>query len=227
MASLEKNILGLFRGTIGSVVARKFNGKQVISVRPGAYRKSNSLKSQVERSKFSSVVNFAKYINSISVLQSIWNQSGVEGFSAYHKIIKMNLLLTTDGQLGEMNIIVPASLNSLRINYTLQSNNIECEVLQFQNILSENASEQCTLQFVFAFSQSLENKNTSNKISGCSYSLSSQSLQDNPNMTFSLSCEIKRSMLQYKKCIMYSTILWRKNHDSKFYWSTTCPKTLY
>jgi hypothetical protein len=225
MASLNENILGLFRGKIGNIVARKFNGKQVISVRPHNYRKNKSLKSQAERSKFSRVVNFAKYINSIPYLKSVWNQSCTQGFSAYHKIIKANLLLTTDGQLGESNIIVPASPNSLQINYTLQSNNIECEVLQFQNFLSENASGQYTLQFIFVFSYSLEPQYAPNKICGCTYYFNPQLLRNNPKMIFSLSGEVARLVSQYKKCTLYSTILWRENLNSKIYWSTTCYKT--
>ena len=218
--------MGILRGKIGNIVAREFNGKQVISAKPGPYKKSKSLKLQAERSKFSSVVNFAKFINSVSVLKSIWNQSNVEGFSAYHKILKTNLLLTINGQLGVSNIIVPVSPNSLQINYTLLLNCIECEILHLQNILSEYASHRYMLQFVFMFAEPHCSKNVANNIVGSSQSLDLQGLVNRVAITLNVSEEIKRLLTQYGKCFLYSTLIWIDDTETKLNWSSTSVKNI-
>ena len=93
MARLTKAVLGELSGKIGSLVVRKVNGKQFVSLRSDHYKKSKSTKAIYEKNKFSAVVKFARTINSIPHLKNVWQKSNVQGFSAYHKILKTNLKL--------------------------------------------------------------------------------------------------------------------------------------
>ncbi|MCL4549817.1 MAG: hypothetical protein M1495_14740 [Bacteroidetes bacterium] len=124
MARLTKAVLGELSGKIGSLIVRKVNGKQFVSLRPDHYKKSKSSKAIYEKNKFSAVVKFAKTINSIPHIKNVWQKSNVQGFSTYHKILKTNLKLFGVEKSSPSLTIFPHAKNNYSVTVTVTGGKI-------------------------------------------------------------------------------------------------------
>lgn len=120
MAEITNSVLGLVTGKISTLVFRKMNGKNFVSVRPKKYKPCKSDVVIQSRSNFAAVINFAKNINSVPGIKEIWTNAKVKGTNSFQKIIKHNLKLVNQGTLTTANKITPdglfLKLNSSSIN---------------------------------------------------------------------------------------------------------------
>lgn len=113
--------LGTPIGKLKDAVVRRVNGKLFYSIRPEKYKISQSTEAKNSRSAFAVTVQFARRVASISQLAYCWKKAKVKGTSAYHRILKYNLPLTSNGFLTAENKMLPqypgidlkASMNDL------------------------------------------------------------------------------------------------------------------
>jgi hypothetical protein len=135
MAQVVKNSK-ILRGKVGNLVFGIFNGKEVVSLRPGKYKKSTSPEAIKNKKRFAAVVTLAKFVNKLPELSKLWETSGLKGNNNYMKILNANLPLTDQGDLSDKNIIVPPggfhnpisdiifSENKLTINFSYSENDL-------------------------------------------------------------------------------------------------------
>jgi len=234
MARIVKGDIHNLSGRLGKVVFKKFNDELFAYSRPRRYKKTKCPKARAHRDSFGSIVKFAKFINSQPLLKSIWNQSTIQGFSAYHKILKTNLHLTTDQQLGESNIIVPASIPSpitdliLNLNHnlvlTLPSTISLSNDKQSEHILSTE-SEKTIFQFIFVLSRLQGKKSVLPEIICNRYSLSNITRDDKNTLSFELQNGTKSAFNRYTDLNIYVTLIYQKDKSEKLYWFSTYAKS--
>ena len=133
MARVKNPILGSYSGRMGNIVYRVINGNTYVSVRPLKYKPSKSPAAKRVKNNFSAVVNLARSVNAVPALKNVWKTSEVEGYSPYHKLIRNNIALISEGNLTTENIITPEGLdlelsslsvlkNNLNAGFTFQEN---------------------------------------------------------------------------------------------------------
>jgi hypothetical protein len=225
MFKAGKRIILIIRRILGKTEKTQNKSKPASYPKKRHYNKSLSPMARAGRSNFSSVVHFAKYINSQPLLKSIWKQSKIKGLHAYNKIIKTNMALTLNQKLCEMNIIVPKSqydLPSLIID--LYSDCISLTIYKLKAYVNEFKMENLTIQFVFVFSNP-QNKIIDNyNIIGFSQLITEVNYADFIS-SFSLSEEIKALFPLYKNVIVYFTIIYQQELNKKLQWFSSYSKT--
>jgi len=107
MAILKGGFLSGISGKIDKVVARRVNGKTVISNRPSTYNKTKSKKAKSVRNRFAIAVEFSRYINSIELLKNIWKYNFPKCSSAFNMIESYNIKKVGDRTPSLINIITP------------------------------------------------------------------------------------------------------------------------
>ncbi len=107
MARVNKQILGLIKGSLGEVVFRERNGKVFVYSKPVKQKVSKSPSAVNARKKFALRVSLAQILNSNKILFQVWNLSKVDATNAYQKIIKVNTSLSEGNHLTLLNRITP------------------------------------------------------------------------------------------------------------------------
>jgi len=212
MATINKNILGNIKGSLGSVVFRERNGKLIAYTKPAKQKISRSKASVEARQKFSLAVALAKEINSNSILSAVWKKSNVNASNAYQKIIKVNSKLTEPKSLSIKNMITPKGFDLSGI--TAKLNNKLLEIALDKTKLTD---ELINANYLFCLIH-LWNNNKLDFIVKL-YQLELSSIDDNKqNFTIDLSSVLKK---KYKDGICFITLTGVKSRGNKFFWSST------
>ena len=124
MARVKNPILGSYSGRMGNIVYRVINGNTYVSVRPLKYKPSKSVAAKRVKNNFSAVVNLARSVNAVPALKNVWKTSETEGYSPYHKLIRNNIALISEGNLTTGNIITPEGLDLELSSLSIQKNNL-------------------------------------------------------------------------------------------------------
>jgi hypothetical protein len=111
MGRLYKPVLGRASGKVGDIVFRHVDGKVFITSHKGSNKISSSPACVNNRSRFSTVVNFAKAVNNLPDLKRIWSKSPVKGINAYSKIISKNVKAVSNNLLTKSNMITPSGFS--------------------------------------------------------------------------------------------------------------------
>ena len=119
MAIVKKGNIKNLSGRLGNMVLKRFNGKNIACIRAEEYKRTKCPKARKVRDQFGDISKFAKHINCDATLKLIWKNSSIEGFSAFHKIMSINSLLSSNRQFGEANIIVPETITLPVLSLTL------------------------------------------------------------------------------------------------------------
>lgn len=224
MAFINENPLFSINGKIGRYVIRKFNGKKMIAKRPLHYKKTTSKLALEYQKRFSIVSRFAKQVNSNPVLSTIWKNSNVKGFSAYHKIIKANMKHVTENGLDVSNIMVPRSFYNLIQDISLRDNLLVCTFDDMFLINHSIRNDRLYLFVIFSFfnySKSREPKHDVKLVSQFFI------LRDDSNIS-SLQIVLVKNIIQQikrcKKCILFSTLVWQSNN--KLEWNASFAKMI-
>ena len=90
MAKIRKQILGKISGAIGDVLFRVRNGIAYVGTKPSPYPPSMDIKSVNRRQRFALANKFAKSVNNIMPLKSIWKINKLPTQSVYNNIMKRN-----------------------------------------------------------------------------------------------------------------------------------------
>lgn len=217
MARLTKAVLGELSGKIGSLVVRKVNGKQFVSLRPDHYKKSKSTKAIYEKNKFSTVVKFAKTINSIPHIKNVWQKSNVQGFSAYHKILKTNLKIFDVEKSSPKFTLFPPAKNNHSVTVTATDGKISVlfDKKLFQAVITRCESTLNILRMV----------NVSEKHNNNYYEIRTVPITVNLFCNHSVGIEINKlfgsSAIYYSDSIFHVAVLLNSLSNKKVSWTNT------
>ena len=217
MARLTKSVLGELSGKIGSLIVRKVNGKQFVSLRPDHYKKSKSTKAIYEKNKFSAVVKFAKTINSIPHIKNVWQKSNVQGFSTYHKILKTNLKLFGVEKSSPNFTLFPPAKNNYSVTVSVTDGKIS---VLFDKKLFQAAFTRCesTLNI-------LRIVNVSEKHNKDYYEIRTVPITVNLFCNHSISIEINKlfglRVNDHSDSVFYVAVLLNSHTNKKISWTDT------
>jgi hypothetical protein len=124
MAILRNGIIGDISGTLGEYVFRRRYGESYLSQKTKSKKTSTSIEADVQRSKFSFTVQFAKRIISVHELYSTWKSTKIKGVNGYQRIIKHNVKLTSDSGLTLNNIITPPGFEVTPDSITIEKSKL-------------------------------------------------------------------------------------------------------
>lgn len=219
MARFNPGPLGRVTGQVGNVVFRRMNGKYFISVRPEHYKASQTEKAKNTRNGFGICVKFAKTIAKIPDLAEAWKAANLKGTSAYHRILKHNLLLIRNGGLSAFNIITPEGLNSPVSAIVLEPGSLSV-TFDIQKLTGEiNVSEFKIYLLVFMSSpltNSIPEENF--KVFESEIDLSVSDI-----LAVDFSGADKKLFSRYKNFIVYASAVWIDEAD-KIKWSSNYTK---
>jgi hypothetical protein len=117
MGKITKGILGPFSGKVGAVVGSSWKGVDYIKSLPGP-NTSNTVKQQVQRGRFKSVVSLASSLQG-TLIRPVWNKSAVK-MTGSNLFVKTNMnAFDTDGELVNYSQF-HASVGSLALPANLQ-----------------------------------------------------------------------------------------------------------
>lgn len=212
MALVKRSLAGKFSGKLGEVVYRNYGNKTVVCVRQRKYKSSKSKLSLNAKSNFKFTTMLAVSANRLPEIKSVWASSDCEGRSAYTKLIKYNIRLSSENGLTLNNVITPEgkylklnscqiSNSSLSINYSLSAGE------------SEIISPPYTAN-ILLYLYNVEDKNCMPEILVISCAI------DNPDtLLFNFTPEQMSVISNYSHYIVF--LAFTKKADSKFLWTST------
>lgn len=212
MAVVKGSSLGGYSGRIGNLVYRIVKGKTRVSIRPPKYNASYSAKAKRARRDFSASVKIAKAVILIPAIKMIWNNPEIEGFSAYHKIIKTNSALVKDGNLTTKNIITPEGLYLEISSLTIQDDTLNVE---FKFPESTGIKFPAEVFFLFGF-QELKNKFLS-----ISQTINEPASRGKYNLSISLNPPVKTSLTEDAHPFIFIALVGSLPSRKKVYWSSS------
>ena len=128
MARAVKKPLGGVRGRVGDVVYRYMNGRTFISVYNNEVKISQTKESKNNRSKFGTVIKFAKAVNSVPDLNNVWIFSSEPGRSAYTKIFKHNYGSIKPDSVSGFCKITPKGVGLFIDSFELNPDNVTVKI---------------------------------------------------------------------------------------------------
>ncbi len=207
MAIRKNNVLGLTSGKLGNTVTRIRNGKEVVYALPDKVKVSNSKQAKAARNKFALTVGFAKFINSIPALSSVWNNAKISGTNSFQKLIKQNLKLTGENYLTLKNIITPAGFDISLEKFSLLNDAVSFSIRLSENIPLELLSSNVHIHAVLYFYEPRLKKDKP-------FVFSHLSVDDQvvvPNTTVDIRLDLntiqKNLFLNYKQAIIYLAVI--------------------
>ena len=228
MATLKGELLGSIKGKIGRVVARRMNGKTVISVRPPTYKKTKSKKAKYVRSRFAIAVEFSRYVNSIELLKKVWKYNFKKCSSAFNMIERYNIKRVGDKAPSLDNIITPESCKGRNeCRYFLDElyfNGEEISV-SFENIgemISLYGEADYYAMFVILYHEPKAKKNEYFIMDHVEYQLDASAPGD--KLLVNLTASQRHKAALYKKAIIYSAAVVRESVKDRLYSSVSFAK---
>jgi len=230
MAIVKKGNIKNLSGRLGHIVIKKFNGKYVAYIRAEEYKRTKCPKARKVRDNFGDISKFAKYINRDLILKSIWKQSPIEGFSAYHKIMSTNLLLSSNQQLGETNIIVPDTVPLLISNLNLNLNRnltpaLSITIDKLNDQISIMNLHKFTLKFILVFANLQCQKKSSLLFQSKQLILSDFNINNEIKLSLNLDRSFKSMMDLYTDLYLYTTLIYQKESEEKIHWFSSYAKS--
>lgn len=221
MARLENYMLGEVRGKLNNMVFKKLNGKNIITIRPRKYRVKRIDKPTV-KDKFSYTAKLAGKVNRNPFLRCIWDSVNIDGSSPYHKVLKINLGLSSCDKLNIKNIITPPGVNfkpdSIRFemeNITIAYNSKAIEsFLGSLNNLSLNS-------VLFFYGHLMKGKRKHKLIPIITDNID-RSNQGIDVFKIKNGIDIIHQVISFNNCIIYIALVAGKNPEKKeFKWTST------
>lgn len=148
MAILNEDGFEGIKGKFGNVVAKKFNGKTIISARPSQYTVSNKPEAVEARDRFRVTVDLARAVNSLSALKSIWKTAKGKCSTGFNKICQINFQYSSAVKPTINNIITPggfilpvisAACDEAKLTASISALNTNTVFCSDEVILSVNA----------------------------------------------------------------------------------------
>ena len=167
MANLNKQVLGRLSGSIGDIVFRERNGKNIVGLKPSSFNTPEDPASVARRGKFKMAVDVAHAIYQDSKLKSLWKPGTPAGLSPFNYLVKKNYSSVSPDTPGNFILIVPAggfpitasdiSKSNTQMQVTVDAigtnNNIdpvvETKIQMLSVLFNSNPSEEDTAPYAF------------------------------------------------------------------------------
>lgn len=222
MATIRSGILGEVQGRIGNIVYRKFNGKNVLSVRPDKYKIAKKGPAKNNRNKFAAAVKFCKAINNEGKLSSVWRAAKIQGTLPFNRILKHNLKYINEGIPSNLNTITPEGTVIPVTNIDYGNGAITVTV---KNSLIPGSAKEISL-FILLLPSAPQNQKSESFLTiilkdenvtptGAAYT----------EITFNLAPSIKKQLTFYTELYCYSAVTFNPE-KRKIFWSSTYFKKL-
>lgn len=228
MATLKGEVFGRLSGKIGKVVARRVNGKTVISERPDHYKETTSEEAKNIRSRFSIAVEFSSYICSIALLKAVWNYNRKKHSNAFNMMQSFNIKSVGDNAPSLKNTITPRYIKSgNECVYPLSGINFNGLAITavfegMDELISLHGKAAYYLQFVILYYEPKVIENEYFIMDQVEYQLdASESVE---KLQINLSTLQRDKAALYNKAIVYSAAVVRERDNEKFYCSITFAK---
>ncbi len=229
MARVIGGILGKKSGKIGNEVHRIVNGKEFTSNRPAKYNISQSKAAVAHRAKFSVMIEFAKYINSIPVLSGIWKTAKVKGTTSFNRIVKYNSRAASEKSPTIYNIITPSENVPSKniIAFPLREFHFFKEANTIKVILSDSSSsfeynQEYDLTFVLMFLEPIRKKDKYFSLEHIEESCNIT--KDLSEINIELDDSLNVKLNKYKRLIIYFSASRLVGGRRKYIWSSTFAK---
>lgn len=224
MVRVIDGFLGTPKGKIGVTVYRKINGKTFASIRPNKYKASQSKAAKSNRNRFKTVIAFAKYVNSIPELKSIWKSANVNGFTSFNKLVKFNALHTKENHLTFSNTITPpSSIRSAELlveNFSLDKKELK---LFFYLSTKIQIPKNALLIVVMAFHSPKRNNYNPVELIHHIEELTDVKIQKKLEAKFQHTSKQKILLSKYKVCNSYATVVFESSQPRKIIYTETVP----
>ena len=225
MAIIKKGKIDNLSGRLGRIVLKKFNGKNIASIRAEKYKRTKCPKARKVRDRFGDISKFAKYINRDSTLKSIWKNSSIEGFSAFHKIMSINSLLSSNKQLSEANIIVPETIPLSVLNLTLNPQVLSIIIDKLNDQISNVDLQNITFQYIFVFKNCQDQNKSPLKIQCSQLFLTEPDINKEIELSLNLDGNFKVLTDLYSDLILYMTLIYQIKSEENPRWFSTYAKS--
>ena len=229
MARLKGGSLGRTSGKLGNKVYRVMNGKNFVSYRPDKYNISQSKAAVSHRAKFSVMIEFAKYINSIPTIKQIWNAPRIKGTTSFNRIVMYNSKFVCDKSPTVNNIITPSNgivtKNIIHFPFNNFHFSKEAGIIKIVMMNRNNAfvyNQNYTITFVLMCK---EPKRKTNKYFTLDHFEESYSIDKNlSEINIELNEELIGNLNKYKKIIIYFSASRKVEGRLKYTWSSSFAK---
>jgi hypothetical protein len=222
MVRIKNNIFGKASGKMNNVVYRVMNGKSFASYRPVKYNASKSEAAVFQRSKFAVTIEFAKYINSIPVLSSIWKVAGIKGTTSFNRIVKYNIKVANDKSPTVNNIITPSNCTKNLLNIAISDlrfspsgKKIIIDLIKDATVISYNREQH--LVFVFALCGPVNKKEKFFELEHREEIICLTG--DKEKINYSLDFTLLNKISRYKKMLIYFSASACVSGGLKYFWS--------
>lgn len=226
MGTINKNVLGDFKGRIGNIVVRTLNGKPVVSVRPASYKSSKSEKSKSNKNRFAVAVKFASYINAIEQLSHVWKSADIEGTLPFNRILKYNIPLSSAENLTEKNIITPPGYIISLENFVVEKDFIEVKIKTGYANKSKIIPDEICMFIIMYLSSNEKIKNKQTEFNHFLYAIKPDKNLTSYNFLIQFDSNMKRQLSNYKKCNFYFAEVCDLGVKGKLKWSSTLSRQL-
>jgi len=161
MARLRGNVLGQLRGTLGNFYAREIDGETFLSSRAASYHLPVDPDSIVKRKQFAVTGRFAKLVNSLPVLKTVWKHTAGKSTSPYNVICKYNYHFASVDRPTLQNIISPEGFYFIpaAISFDWEKITVELPSLIESVETSENETRLSVNLIICLFEPESEKKN--------------------------------------------------------------------
>ncbi len=229
MAILKGGSLGSTSGKLGNKVYRVMNGKNFVSFRPDKYNISQSKAAVSHRAKFSIMIEFAKYVNSIPTLKQIWKAPRIKGTTSFNRIVMYNSKYVCDKSPTVNNIITPSSsiVTKNIVQFPFKEFHFSKEACIIKIFMMNSSSsfeynQDYTLTFVLLF---VEPKRKKDKYFTLDHFEESYSItKDLSEINIELNEEVSGNLNKYKKIIIYFSASRKVDGRLKYIWSSSYSK---
>ncbi|MFZ0455259.1 MAG: hypothetical protein WCE54_16115 [Ignavibacteriaceae bacterium] len=223
----EGMIFGKPSGKMKNVVYRIMNGQPFASKRPLKYNASKSKAAVSQRAKFAVAVEFAKYINSISVLSNIWKAAKIKGTTSFNRLIKFNLKYVNEKSPTMDNLIIPGDCPKNLLKFP-SGDLLFCPEEKMVKIIFSSTAEETDynrdydLVFVFMFYNPVNKKE---KYFLLDYRQENLKLNPEKNeIIINLDLTVLKKASKYNYLVIYFSAITCKSGNLSYLWSNTLAK---
>jgi hypothetical protein len=214
MARAYEGITGRISGKVGNKVYRVMNGKTFVSIRPEKYNASNTEAAVSNRTRFASVIKFAKYINSIPEFSALWKSAKIKGTTSFNRIVKHNIKLFSGNSPSLLNLSTPTP-GKTEIAFPFSSLYLIPGTRELiLNFSKDNEPGEFTLLILYLFKEPVKKKSASFEMHHVVLTISSSAADD---IIISPSPAVKSLLKNYKKVIISASV--SAMEKGKLYWS--------
>lgn len=225
MAILKRNILQDLNGKLGTYVIKSYNGKTVLSARPGSYKMSHSAAAVKVRKTFKAASVFSKNVKSLKVLESIWSSFNNINNNPYIIIFKYNFHKTGTDMPTLENIITPGGYKLPVISAGADADRAAVTISPLNEVYPVSAAEVIlSLSMLVCFIEPINPKDEPFEIIALSKDFANIDFTKDIQLGIEFNAVQKSKGLKYSKNILYISAATKSADGDIIMYSSTFSK---